>query len=387
MVMDLFAGTTAEVRDYQVRICSKVISMLDGTWTAKDGTTPDPAKSVLIDAPTGSGKTVMALAIAQYGAKMGRRVGWASMRRNLLKQAMEMRDSFGFEVPNMRLISMFDRNPPRDVDWLISDEAQHDATNSMARIHGIIQPEKVIGLSATPFRSDRARLSFERTVRDIGINSLILDGWLSKYDHFTIPEFSPKAIAELFRLCPERWGKSVVFFRTMAECVETSTLLKEIGISNDVVWGGSDRDTQIDAFRAGELLVLVSMSILAEGFDMEDLRTVFVRPSSRLPTIQMSGRVLRLCKGLEAKQIVQCKDTKYPFVKTAAARISYVQIGDEFRSLTANADINATAKHFAFQVVRAKIDIPVFIINHNKGERPLGMRGRRRGRRRRRRIR
>lgn len=387
MELDLFAGTTAQPRDYQVRICSKVVSMLDGSWVGKDGSRPGPARSVLIDAPTGSGKTVMTLAIAQYGSGLGKRIGWAAMRRNLLRQAQEMRDSFGFRIPEMRMISMFDKDPPRDVDWLVVDEAQHDATDSMARIHGVIRPERVIGLSATPFRSDRAKLAFERTVRDVGINSLIQEGWLSRYDHYTIPEHSPRAVAELLAEDPGRWGKSVVFFRTMEECVRAREMIAAAGIRSEVVWGGSDREAQIDAFRSGGLDVLVSMSILAEGFDMEDLRTVFVRPSSRLPTVQMCGRVLRLCPGMEAKQIVQCKDTRHPFVRTARPRASFVQVGGEFLSLTASSDVEETARRYAKAVVMAEVSMPDFLLKRKDPRRPRRRagagRGRRGGRRRR----
>ena len=42
---DLFAGTRAEPREYQARICASVLSMLDGTWVDRDGTQPDPARA------------------------------------------------------------------------------------------------------------------------------------------------------------------------------------------------------------------------------------------------------------------------------------------------------------------------------------------------------
>ena len=121
---ELFAGTRAEPREYQTRICASVLSMLDGTWVDRDGTQPDPASSVLIDAPTGAGKTVMGLALAQRAAAQGARVGWAAMRRNLLSQAERMIERFGFRIPGLQLISMFTHEPPSKLDWLFVDEAQ-----------------------------------------------------------------------------------------------------------------------------------------------------------------------------------------------------------------------------------------------------------------------
>lgn len=359
--MPFFTGTTADIRDYQERICGKALAMMEGTWVARDGRNPGPARSVLIEAPTGSGKTVMALGLGQYGASQGIRIGFVAMRRNLLTQAEEMRDRFGFRIPNMRFISMFDPDPPTDVDWLFVDEAQHDSTSSMAHIHSIIKPKKVIGLSATPYRSDNAQLAFERVVRDAGIHTLIQEGWLSEYDHYTIPKYTPESVARLFKKDKKKWGQSVIFFLTKDECDRTSALLRAAGVKNEVVWGGSDRESQIEAFRKGRVQVLVSMSILSEGFDADEMRTVFIRPSSRLPAVQMGGRVLRKNADMPFKQIVQCQETRHPFIKTARARMSYVQVGEEFRSLSKNENIEAIAQHFAQQVIRVNTVIPDFI--------------------------
>jgi superfamily II DNA or RNA helicase len=356
-----FIGTTAQSRDYQERLCGKVLSMLDGKWQSRDGSVPKAAKSVLIEAPTGSGKTVVALALAQLGASRGFRIGFVAMRRNLLHQAEAMKDKFGFKIPNMRFISMFDSDPPTDVDWLIVDEAQHDSTDSMSKIHSAIQPKKVIGLSATPYRSDRAQLAFERIVRDVGIHTLIQDGYLSQFDHYTIPKYSPESIMDLFRKNRKKWGKSVIFFLTKNECDKASDLLHQIGIKNEVVWGGSNREVQIEAFRNDEVPVLISMSILSEGFDADDMKTVFIRPSSKLPAVQMGGRVLRKHQSIPFKQIVQCQDTRHPFIKTARARMSYIQVEDEFRSLSKNENIDAIAAQYARKVVQIDVPIPNFI--------------------------
>lgn len=358
----LFTGTSAQPREYQERICRKVLSMMDGSWTARDGRTPAAAKSVLIEAPTGSGKTVISLAIAQWGAAHGQRIGFVAMRRNLLTQAASMKDQFGFRIPDMRFISMFDPDPPTDVDWLIVDEAQHDSTTSMAHIHAMVRPKRVIGLSATPYRTDHAQLAFERVVRDVGIHTLIQEGWLSEYDHYTVPKYTPETIADLFRKDREKWGKSVVFFLTKDECDRASALLTAAKVRNEVVWGGSDREAQIEAFRQGKVQVLVSMSILSEGFDADDMRTVFIRPSSRLPAVQMGGRVLRKHSDIPVKQMVQCQDTRHPFVKTARARTAWVQVEGEFRSLTKNEHIDETARHYARQVVHAQSALPAFVL-------------------------
>jgi superfamily II DNA or RNA helicase len=360
--MTFFSGTTAQSRDYQERICAKVLSMVQGKWVAKDGHNPGKAGSVLIEAPTGSGKTVMGLGLAQWAHQHGLSVGWCAMRRNLLTQALEMRDQFGFDVPDMQTISMFQQDPPEDLDWLFVDEAQHDSTDSMAHIHGRVRPKVVIGLSATPYRTDRAQLSFERIVKDVGIHTLIQEGWLSQFDHYTITKYTPETVAELFQKHPGKWGKSVAFFLTMEECQRAQTAFQALGITNELVWGGSNREEQIESFRAGDTQVLISMSILSEGFDAEDMQSVFIRPSSKLPAVQMGGRVLRKCAHLPIKQIIQCMDTNHPFVKTARARTSYIQVGDNFRSLNKNENVDRIARDMAKQVLMADAGLPDFIL-------------------------
>jgi hypothetical protein len=86
----------------------------------------------------------------------GYRVGWVAMRRNLLARAADENHRRGFNV-DLKLMSMFDKAPPK-ADLLVADEAQHDGAMSMANLHGMIPPEKILGLSATPYRTDRVKL-------------------------------------------------------------------------------------------------------------------------------------------------------------------------------------------------------------------------------------
>src|SRR3954447_15408319 len=76
-VADLIAGTNVEPRPYQARIVTKALDHF------RRG-----LRSVLIESPTGSGKTVMGLLVARaLQREFGTRVGWVAMRRYLLAQA------------------------------------------------------------------------------------------------------------------------------------------------------------------------------------------------------------------------------------------------------------------------------------------------------------
>ena len=102
-----------EPRAYQQRIVEKAVSMFEGRWINRAGEPDEAAESVMIESPTGSGKTVMGLAVARWmQQRHGMRIGWVAMRRNLLAQAAEENRSKGFGA-RMELISMFDKILPR----------------------------------------------------------------------------------------------------------------------------------------------------------------------------------------------------------------------------------------------------------------------------------
>lgn len=339
LVEQLAAGVAIEPRAYQARVVERVVEMFTGPHTVGRHQLPE-ARSVLVESPTGSGKTVMALLVARWAQEtLGMRVVWAAMRRNLLTQVRRENEARGFGV-RLETVSMFEKNPPRG-DLLVVDEAQHDATRSMASLHAAVGARKVLGLSATPFRADRMGLCFERTVREAGIRQLVLDGHLSPFAHYTIPRWSPEAVAETILREPARWGRSLVFFRTLAECRRCGELLAAGGLGCEVVSGSSDRESQIERFEAGEFPVILSVAVLAEGFDCPALESVFCRPGSRGPTVQMAGRVLRRFPGIAHKNVVQCSDTRHPFTATAPAAVQHVWKESGWRSIGLNDRVEA----------------------------------------------
>jgi superfamily II DNA or RNA helicase len=315
---------------------------------------------VLIESPTGSGKTVMGLLAARIlQEQFGYRVGWVAMRRNLLAQAAEENDRRGFGV-KMELISMFDRLPPK-VDLLIVDEAQHDAALSMGNLHGAIQPELTLGLSATPFRTDRVKLCFEKAITDAGIGQLIQDGYLSRYHHYTIPDYTPEAVAWFYQQDRQRWGKSLLFFHRYDQCLKCQRLLADGGIPSEVVTGQTDRERQLADFAAGRIDVLINMAILTEGFDCPSLKTVFCRPSGKGCSVQMGGRVFRQHAELPFKQIVQCRQTRHPFAKTAVPEEQYVWLDGQWRTLKLNQQLNQISHNSLRLIAATRAELPAFV--------------------------
>jgi superfamily II DNA or RNA helicase len=334
--------------------------MFAGRHVNRFGCLEPAVRSVLVESPTGSGKTVMGLLAAKVlQERHGYRVGWVAMRRNLLAQAAEENARRGFGV-EMELISMFDKSPPK-VDLLIVDEAQHDAAMSMGNLHSAIKPELTLGLSATPFRSDRVKLCFEKSISDAGIGQLIADGYLSRYHHYTIPAYTPESVAWFFSRDRQRWGKSLLFFHRYDQCLKCQRLLAVEGIHAEIVTGHTDRERQLDDFAAGRTDVLINMAILTEGFDCPSLKTVFCRPSGKGCTVQMGGRVFRQHPELAFKQIVQCKETRHPFVKTAVADEQYVWLEGGWRTLKLNQQLGAISYNSLRLIASTRAELPEFV--------------------------
>ena len=381
--------TAVQPRPYQARIVRDAVAHLAGRFVDAAGDPAPAARSVLIESPTGSGKTVMGLLIAKLlQEEFGVRVGWAAMRRNLLAQTAAENASKQIGVDPLATVSMFDRDPPPGIELLVVDEAQHDAAASMAHLHNTLRPRWILGLTATPFRTDRVKLCFDRVLRDAGIHQLIADGYLSRYDHYSIPAHTPAGVAEAYLRNPARWGKSIAFFRTRAECAALERLLQAAGLPAETVTGDSDREAQLARFQSGETRVLVNCMVLTEGFDSPDLATVFCRDSAKGPTVQMCGRAFRTCPAVPVKNVVQSRETKWPFTKIAAARRQYLwepgadddeTPGDDapdaagWRSLTVNPRINRVSARARLAIAKTTVRLPEALRRENR--RPFERRG------------
>lgn len=404
-VEEVIRTSGVEARPYQRTIINKASNMFMGRYVNHKRQQEEAARSVMVESPTGSGKTVMGhmTAKALQLENPNLVVGWVAMRRNLLSQAASENRELGINVNNIHYISMFDKNPEalyqarRDGKQilLIVDEAQHDAASSMAHLHNMIEPNWILGLTATPFRTDRVKLCFDKVVKDAGIHQLIQDGYLSRYNHFTIPDWTPQTVADHYCSEPERWGKSVVFFHQWGDVVKFTEILRErelmirerlravrpdmqLGRSLvEMVKGGGGkhdydlRDALLDDFRNGDVGVLVNCMVLTEGFDAPSLETAFVRDSAKGPTMQMAGRAFRIHPEWKAnktphfshKNIVQSCQTHWPILKTAMADCQYLWQENSWRSLTINPHIEEINKQARLAIVQSTVELPKFVLN------------------------
>ncbi len=374
----IIAKTKVEPRPYQKRIVGKMIDMYGGRWKALDGKTEPAARSVMIESPTGSGKTVMGLlgCKALQDERPGLTIGWVAMRRNLLAQAARENREKGIEVDNIEFISMFDKSPDRLLAakrdgrkvLLVCDEAQHDAASSMAHLHNIIEPDYILGMTATPFRTDRMKLCFDKVIKDAGIHQLIQDGYLSRFDHYSIPRWDPQTVADHYCAEPERWGKSIFYFVNLQSCFELHEIFRRRGVVSDVVTGDSDWEEQLERFRDGKTPCLINCMKLTEGFDEPSLHTAWVRDSGKGCTMQMGGRAFRKHPDLPVKNIVQSKNTRWPFIRTAMPRMQYLWQNDEWESLQVNPKINQINQNARIAIATTEVTMPNFVLKRQSNK-------------------
>ena len=376
IVNDTISKTLVEPRPYQRRIVQKAVQMYLGQYEGLNGSNEDPSDSIMVESPTGSGKTVMGLlALKSLQAYIpDLQVGWIAMRRNLLSQAAKENHEKGIDVDNISFVSMFEREPEALVEAsasgkpviMVIDEAQHDAATSMAHLHNIIKPSKILGLTATPFRTDRMKLCFSKVIKDAGIHQLIQDGFLSRFDHYSIPDWSVETVAAAYVADPERWGKSIFYFNDTDRCFQLQNMLRSFGFASEVVTGSSNCEKQLEMFKTGQIQILINCMKLTEGFDEPSIKTAFVRDSGKGCTMQMGGRAFRKHADIPVKNIVQSRNTKWPFIKTAMPVMQYIWQNGQWASLTVNPRLNQINEAMRVAIAQTQVEMPKFVTERSK---------------------
>lgn len=351
-----------EYRDYQQRIHDKAIDYLDADL-------PTKTKTCMLESPCGSGKTLMALRIAKHWAFQGARIGWIAHRRELLDQMLAANNEFKELGIPIRPISLFDRHPDKhaDLTHIVIDEAHADATASAAMLHEAIKPKQILGLTATPYRTDNAKLMFAKVIKDAGIHQLIREGWLAPFEQWMIEgEWTAENVAAAYLREPARWGKTVCYFPKIAQAMECADILRQHGIAAQGITGVTpNRRRILDAFHDDQIQVLTNVAVLTEGFDCCALKTVFVRPSRRKPTVQMSGRVFRKHPDTPIVNVVQNHETHFPFTRHARAEGQYIWRDNDWMSMSPK-NLAPILNEQRRKILKAKVDIPDFLAKINK---------------------
>lgn len=357
---NIIGSTKVEARDYQKRIIVKTVNELIN----------EGCKSVIIESATGSGKSVMGLLLCKLMEEIENvKIGWIAHRKFLLKQARTENVIKGINT-NINTLSIFEKQPNFKADMLLIDECQHDATASATHLHSILKPRYIVGLSAHPFRTDRIKLCFDKKITDAGIQELIKMGYLSKYQHWTITKrWCPETVCEFYLREKEKWGKTIMYFHTIADCLEAGEILHKGGTDSEIITGSSKEFVQLARFRKGEVNVVINCMKLTEGLDIPELNTVFIRPACKSVTIQCGGRVFRKHPNIAWKNVVQCNRTKWPFLRTAMPMKQHMWEYDRWASLTPNDNARYAGQLMQQAIAQIEVKLPDLLTNRKKNRR------------------
>ena len=307
-------------------------------------------KGIMLDSPTGSGKTEIAIDIAKKVIEKGLRVMFLVDRLTLLDQTYKRFAAHGIECGilgggqarglHLQVIIAVEQTLERrkewpDVDLIIKDEA-HVRRQKIA--DGIKAHRAMfLGLSATPFTKGLAE-DFYRVVTAATTNQLIDQGFLAPVKVYSMQEIDMsnaktsggewtdkeadrcgrKIIGDIVStwegVCEKEFQrpvKTIVFVPTVDYGEDLCQMFKDAGYRFEVIsYKDPDEDRRraiIEAFERGEIMGLISVEALAKGFDVKDvLMQIAARPlrKSLAAHLQMLGRVMRTAPGKEYAVVI-----------------------------------------------------------------------------------
>jgi len=208
---------------------------------------------------------------------------------------------------------------------VIIDEAHHAVAPSYRRLIEHLTPKLLLGVTATPFRGDRASLEgiFQQIVYTYGLRAGIQAGYLVDIRAFTVAtsvSLDPVhtlagdfAAAELeaavnvgarndavVRAYCDYAGErpTLVFAAGVAHARALTEALVAAGVKAATLTGETpieERRGMLRRLRAAELRVIVNVGVLTEGFDEPAVAAIILaRPTKSLPLFtQMVGRAMR----------------------------------------------------------------------------------------------
>lgn len=279
------------------------------------------ARSVVIVAPTGAGKSVVFGAIAAQHIARGGRVLVVAHRRELVKQAAGHLHKHGVicrtivggralgpvdahatvaAVQSLTAKAWRDRLPPASL--VIWDECHHIKAPSFLSVQQAYTESHHIGLTATPERADRSPLGdvFDRMVVVATVRELTDGGFLVPCEVWAPPQSKTKLAADAADAYLEHGNgkRAIIFCANVTHAKETAADLHAAGVAAEYVDGTMptrDRDAALARFASGETQVITNCSLISEGFDVPACKCVVIARGcdSVAMYLQAVGRALR----------------------------------------------------------------------------------------------
>lgn len=307
-------------------------------------------RSVMAQMPTGTGKTYLLTAVIDSFVSNNpmEKVWIVAHRRELVSQIDEtVRKFHSYSASNTS--SLLSSVKAMSIQWLIRhydeieeepgmiviDEAHHALAKTYKEMWERFPKATFLGLTATPCRLNGKGFTdlFDVLVQSWSVPEFISKGRLATYDFVSIKsdgvtqrlidslqkrgtdgDYQNKEMDMLLNKKPsierlyqslEEFGKDrkgIVYAINISHAQKITKLYQEHGvkaIAIDSKTPATERQQDIEAFKRGDIQVLVNVDIFSEGFDCPDVEFVqLARPTLSLAKyLQMVGRGLRVAKG------------------------------------------------------------------------------------------
>ena len=314
-------------------------------------------RSVMAQMPTGTGKTYLLTAVIDSFVSNNpmEKVWIVAHRRELVSQIDEtVRKFHSYSASNTS--SLLSSVKAMSIQWLskhydeieeepgmiVIDEAHHALAKTYKEMWERFPKAKFLGLTATPCRLNGKGFTdlFDVLVQSWSVPEFISKGRLATYDFVSIKsdgvtqrlidslqkrgadgDYQNKEMDMLLNKKPsierlyrsfEEFGKDrkgIVYAINISHAQKITKLYQEHGvkaIAIDSKTPATERQQDIDAFKKGDIQVLVNVDIFSEGFDCPDVEFVqLARPTLSLAKyLQMVGRGLRVAKGKKSCVII-----------------------------------------------------------------------------------
>ena len=307
-------------------------------------------RSVMAQMPTGTGKTyLLTAAIDSFVEDNPNTKVWiVAHRKELVSQIEETIKKF-YSYSSSKNKSLLVSVKAMSIQWLarhyneieeepgmiVIDEAHHALAKTYKEMWERFPKAKFLGLTATPCRLNGKGFMdlFDVLVQSWNIPEFISKGRLATYDFVSIKsdgvtqrlidslqkrgadgDYQNKEMDMLLNKRPsierlyqsfEEYGKDrkgIVYAINISHAKKIMELYQEHGIKAvaiDSKTPAAERQADIEAFKKGDIQVLVNVDIFSEGFDCPDVEFVqLARPTLSLAKyLQMVGRGLRVAKG------------------------------------------------------------------------------------------
>lgn len=339
--MILAQQQTYELRNYQQELVNEVFAK----WRSG-------LQRIMLQLPTGAGKTVLFSAIAQEFVAKGERVLVLAHREELLTQAQEKLESVTqlpvgiikagypsnplFPIQVASVATLIRRKTLPEAALVICDEAHHSIADSYLKLFEYYKAAYLLGVTATPARTDGRGFEdiYQDLILGVSVKDLIEQGYLCKYRLFgaaklidtskiksTAGDYNQKDLANLVNTADvlgdiiKAWEKHALNKQTIVFCVniEHSQAVAQKFLDSGYLAEHIDGETPskerheiLQRFRAGETRILTNCGIVSEGFDVPGIEAIqCVRPTQSLILwLQMLGRALRPAPNKEYALII-----------------------------------------------------------------------------------